>query len=321
MQAAPCAALESIVASGHESKLIVCFTHFDEVRGDNLADPLARQDHVLGSFDNAVSTVGKTHGRDAGNALRRAVPDRVVFLSSIQKKLKTGARRTRRDFDRLLDAIAQTILDVEPVECVPVYDVANLVLSIQSATQEFHDRWHGVLSMGSRSGVAPEHWTRVKALSRRLGVFRRDEYDTLKPVADLIRLIQNHMSRFLAAPLGWHPHAPAEEESRTVAIDSIRSEVFTRLHELTRRRILDERLSGWLKAFEYRGTGSTRLRARDIVNIYESAAPVPNEMPGPDSSEFLFKIRELVAESVEAGGARLKGWTREDIQSTHPETV
>ncbi len=315
MQAAPCAALESIVASGHESKLIVCFTHFDEVRGDNLADLQGRKDHVLGSFDNAVSAIAKTHGRDAGRALQRAVPDRVVFLSGIQKKLKENARLTLHEFDRLLDAIAQTILPAEPVEYVPVYDVANLVLSIQSATQEFHDRWHGILAIGSRSGVAPEHWTRVKALSRRLGVFRQDEYDTLKPVADLIRLIQNHLSRFLAAPLGWHPHAPAEEdESRTVAIDSIRTEVFTRLHELARRRILDERFSGWLEAFEYRGTGSTRVRARDIVTIYESAAPVPNEMPGPDSNEFLFEIRELVAESVEAGGGKLKGWTREDLQ-------
>lgn len=314
MQAAPCAALDSIVASGHESKLIVCFTHFDEVKGDNLSNAQARRDHVLGSFDNAVSAIAKSQGRDAGNALQRAVPDRIVFLSGIQKKLGDGARRTRKEFDRLLDAVAETIRPAEPVEYVPVYDVANLVLSIQSATQEFHDRWHGILSMGSRSGVAPEHWTRVKALSRRLGVFRQDEYDSLKPVADLIRLLQNHLSRFLSTPLGWHPHAPAEDdESRTVAIDSIRTEIHTRLHDLAKRRILDERFSGWVEAYEHRGTGSTFVRAREIVSIYQSAAPVPNEMPGPDSNEFLFEIRELVADSVAAGGGKLKGWTREDL--------
>lgn len=321
MQAAPCAALDSIVSSGHESKLIVCFTHFDEVRGDNLPDLQTRKDHVLGSFYNAANAIAKTHGRDAGNALQRAVPNRIVFLSGIQKKLKDKARLTRHEFDRLLDAISQTILPAKPVEYTPVYDVANLVLSIQSATQEFHDLWHGILSMGSRSGVAPEHWTRVKALSRRLGIFRQDEYSTLKPVADLIRLIQNHLSTFLADPLGWHPHTPAEEdESRTLVIDSIRTEVFTRLHELAHRRILDERFTGWIEAFEYRGTGSTRLRARDIVSIYESAAPVPKEMPGPDSNEFLFEIRELVADSINAGGGRLKGWTRDDLRLAATQT-
>jgi len=319
MQAAPCAALESIVASGHESKLIVCFTHFDEVRGDNLFDTQARKDHVLGSFDNAVSAIGKSHGRDAATALQRAVPGRIVFLSGIQKKLEKKSRLTRSELDRLLAAIAETIAPEGAVECVPVYDVANLVLSIQSATQEFHDRWRGILSMGSRSGVAPEHWTRVKALSRRLGVFRQDEYDTLRPVADLIRLVQNHLSRFLTTPLEWEPHAPNEEdESRTQAIDAIRSEVFTRLHELAQRRVLDERFSGWVDAYEHRGTGSTRVRARDIVNIYESAAPVPNEMPA-DANEFLFEIRELVADAVEAGGGKLRSWSRQSLPASQSQ--
>jgi len=312
MQAAPCAALESIVSSGHESKLIVCFTHFDEVRGDNLVDTDARKDHVLGSFENAARAIAKTHGRDAGSALRRAVPDRVVFLSGIQKKLEDKARLTLYELNRMLDAIAQTIVPAEPLEYVPVYDVANLVMSIQLAAQEFHNRWNGILGKGSRSGVAPEHWTRVKALSRRLGEFRQDEYDTLKPIADLIRLMQNHLSCFLASPLEWRPNPPGDDETRTTATDSIRTEAFSRLHELGRRRILDERFSGWVEAYKHRGTGSTFVRARDIIKIYESAAPIPNEMPGPDSNEFLFEIRELVAESVRAGGGLLMGWKYED---------
>ncbi len=33
MQAGPCAVLQSLVISGHESKLLLAFTHFDEVKG------------------------------------------------------------------------------------------------------------------------------------------------------------------------------------------------------------------------------------------------------------------------------------------------
>ena len=33
MQAAPCSVLQTLVASGNESKLILAFTHFDEVKG------------------------------------------------------------------------------------------------------------------------------------------------------------------------------------------------------------------------------------------------------------------------------------------------
>ncbi|MBK7406128.1 MAG: hypothetical protein IPJ41_16365 [Phycisphaerales bacterium] len=186
MQAAPCAVLRSLASSGHESKLIMCFTHFDEVKGDNLRGLPAKKNHVLSSVDNAIHAVGKALGRDAEHALSRLLPDRAVFLASIQKRLADGARFTLAELRRMLALVEASTTPPPPVEYTPVYDVANLVLSIQRATQEFHDAWHGVLGMGTRSGVAPEHWTRVKALTRHVGLLHRDEYDTLRPVADLI---------------------------------------------------------------------------------------------------------------------------------------
>lgn len=58
MQAAPVSVLRTLVASGHESKLIVAFTHFDEVKGDNLINPEAKKDQVIGSYFNAVPAIG-----------------------------------------------------------------------------------------------------------------------------------------------------------------------------------------------------------------------------------------------------------------------
>jgi len=315
MQAAPVAVLSTLIASGHESKLIICFTHFDEVKGDNLVGSDAKKDHVVGSFFNAVQVIGKQSGREAEQALKRLIPERLIFLSKIQAPLTPGARLTRSEFRRLLDAVAASIVPPPPTQYKPVYDVANLVLAIQKATQEFHDRWKGILGMGSRSGVGPEHWTRVKALTRRIGVLNRDEYESLKPVADLIRLMQTQISSFLSEPLKWEPSTPPEshDAEKLQAIDTIRKEVFTRMHELSNRRLLAERLSGWVEAYDHRGTGSTRVRARDLLSLYESAAPVPNEMPGPDANEFLFELRELVAESVLQGGGELRGWTRAEL--------
>lgn len=314
MQAAPCAVLRSLAASGHESKLIMCFTHFDEVKGDNLLDQASKKNHVLSSVDNAIHAVGKALGRDAEHAMQRLLPERAVFLASIQKHLQTGARFTLAELKRLVSIVEASILPPASTEYKPVYDVANLVLCIQSATQEFHDAWRGVLGMGTRSGVAPEHWTRVKALTRRLGLLHEDEYDTLRPVADLIRVLQNSISQYLATPMKWIPSTPleAESDSRVQAIDGIKKQVFKRLHELSTRRLLEERLSGWRQAYEHRGAGSTRDRARNLTALYESAAPVPNEMPARDANEFLFEIRELVGESILAAGGRVHGWTRAD---------
>ncbi|MFN7431219.1 MAG: hypothetical protein ACK5TP_11650 [bacterium] len=315
MQAAPCAVLRSLAASGHESKLLMCFTHFDEVKGDNLLDLGAKKSHVLGSVDNAINAVGKVLGRDAEHSLRRLLPDRAVFLANIQKKLpEEKARFTTAELRRLVALIEASTTKPEPLALKPIYDVANLVLAIQRATQEFHDVWRGVLGMGTRSGVSPEHWTRVKALTRRLGLLHEDEYDNLRPVADLIRVLQTSIAQYLATPMTWvGGEAGGEDnEERIRSVDAIKKQVFTRLHDLSTRRLLEERLSGWREAYEHRGTGSTRVRARDLVSLYESAAPVPNEMPARDANEFLFEIRELVGESIIAGGGEVRGWTRQD---------
>ena len=166
-----------------------------------------------------------------------------------------------------------------------------------------------------QGNAAPEHWTRIKALTRRVGIFKQDEYDTLRPIADLILRLQERISSFLSEPLEWSPAIPKEgaEDIRIQAVDAIRREVNKRLHDLSRRRMIDEQLSGWVEAYELKGTGSTRVRAKELVDLYETAAPIPNEMPGPDANEFLFELRELVAESVEDGGGELRGWKRETL--------
>lgn len=313
MQAGTCAVLQSLVISGHESKLILAFTHFDDVKGDNLRGTATKKDHVISSFDNAVHAIGKNFGREAESALRNLIPERLIFLANIQKRLPESAKFSLSEFQRLLEVIQSSIIPAGPAEYKPVYDIANLVLAIQKATQEFHDRWKGILGMGSVSGVRPEHWAKVKALTRRLGIFKTDQYDVLMPVADLILLLQIHVSQFLLNPLSWTPSVPPQDSAdRIESVDAIKKEVFTRLHDLSRRRVLDERLREWVVAYEHRGIGSTRVRAREVVMIYEVAAPIPNEMPAPDANKFLFELRELIADSVRTAGGQLKGWTQKD---------
>ena len=145
------------------------FTHFDEVKGDNLIGLKAQKEHVIGSYFNAVQAIGKASGREAENALKRLHPDRIVFLANIQCQLPDKAKFTCNEFSRILDVIEASIQPPLPVQYCPVYDVANLVLAVQKATQEFHDRWKAILAMGSRANIAPEHWTRIKALTRRVG--------------------------------------------------------------------------------------------------------------------------------------------------------
>ena len=286
MQAAPTAVLQSLVSSGHHSKLLVAFTHFDEVKGDNLPKISMRKQHILDSFENSVSSVGKTLGPRAEKVLRSCKAERVFFLSNIQSTFKVDKKSlTYTEFVKLISATNKLIEQPVPTEAVPIYDDSNVVLNIQKAALEFHNPWMARLKLQHDPNIKPEHWARIKALTRRLGELNRDEYDDLKPVADLIGRMQIHLYLFAENPIDWKPrHAP--DEMKQTAIDNITKQIDIRLHELFKERLFIGKIKNWHEAYSHRGYGSTRTRAYQIRGIYDDAAPIPGEVPNSESSRI-----------------------------------
>ena len=306
MQAPPTAVLQSLVSSGHHRKLIVCFTHFDEVKGINIPKIAMRKDHVLDSFDNSVVAVGKTLGQRAERVLKECKPDRIFFLSKTQDILKPHSRSlTFHEFTKMMEAIKITIVPPTPTTVAPIYDDSNLVLNIQKAALEFHKPWEAKLSLKHDPEIRPEHWSRIKALTRRLGEMYIDEYNNLKPVADLITRFQTHLYLFVENPLLWDPaHAP--DEMKYVAIDNINKELDSRLHEFFSERLFTDQIKNWHHAYSHRGTGSTKDRAYDVRDIFNDAAPIPGEVSDSQSIVFIKEIREILQEAIREGGGRIE---------------
>ena len=97
--------------------------------------------------------------------------------------------------------------------------------------------------------------------------------------------------------------APADAEAEQ-ALARVQREVFGCLHEFVERKLLSIPRQHWMEAFEYRGAGSTRDRAKVIQTIYENATPVP--ALGDDiADEFLREIRILTHEAIKDGGGEL----------------
>lgn len=312
MLAAPNSALRSIVSSGQQSKLVIAFTHFDQVGGPNLPSRAAKEQHVLASLEQSISALGKEMGRGVENALRRTASERSFFLSNIQDQIpsppeKPSQRHTVESLRRLLLTFQQLSAPPVPEAVAPVYDDANLVLSIQRAVVEFREPWRARLGMPTGLDIRPEHWTRIKALTRRLGELGRDEYDTLRPVADLIACLQAHILPFLENPLRCEPAKGATEEMKRHAIDRIAQEVSLRLHEMASNRVVRDRVIKWKEAYAHRGIGSAAERRRDVELIYSEAAPIPGETADPPTNEFLREIRILVRGAIETAGGRLEG--------------
>jgi hypothetical protein len=304
MLAAPNSALRSIVSSGQQSKLVLTFTHFDQMRGPNLPNRAAKEQHVLASLDQSIATLGKEMGRGVENALKKLTPERSFFLSNLQEQIPTppeklSQRHTVESLARLVETLEKLGAPPIPESVTPVYDDANLVLAIHKAVVEFRDPWRARLPM--------EHWTRVKALTRRLGHLGQDEYDTLRPVADLIDSLQANVRPFLQSPLRWDPAKGATDEMMNYAIDKIAQEVLARLLDWVGNRVMRDRIIKWQEAYAHRGIGSARERRRDVEFIYSEAAPIPGQIADPPSNEFLREIRILIRDSVEHAGGMLEG--------------
>lgn len=302
MQAAPVAALRSLVRTGNTKKLLMCFTHFDEVKGDNLPTISAKREHVLASAENVMTRLGEDLGPNAERALRARLAEQCFFLGGIDKVLDVNTKRGKRSIEQikaLLAAIDRVVERPEPIEARPVYDRMNLALAIREAADQFHETWLPRLGLKYKSGTNKEHWTRVKALSRRLANGWADQYDNLRPVSDLHKQLGELIYVTIQEPIRWEGDVP-DEDSQQQIYDEFSSALTGRLLELASRRVWTERSDEWQDAFNQSGKGSTFVRAEIIAEeIYDKAAPVPDLTPSPDRNRFLHEVLALVEETCQ----------------------
>lgn len=297
MQAAPVAALRSLIQTGNIKKLLMTFTHFDEVKGDNLPNISAKKEHVLASVENVMTSLGDDLGPNAERTLRAQLNSQCYFLGGIDKVLDPTKKRGQQSIDqlkKLLSAIGNIIKRPESIEVRPVYDRMNLALAIREAADQFQEVWLPRLGRKHKSGIDKEHWTRIKALSRRLANGWADEYDNLRPVSDLHKQLGELIYVTIQEPVRWEGEKP-EEDGQQQIFDELSSLISIKLLELASRRVWVERSEEWQTAYNQSGPGSTFIRAEIIdESIYRKAAPVPNLTPSPDRNKFLHEVLELV---------------------------
>jgi hypothetical protein len=310
MQAAPVAAMKEMITSGSASKLLLVFTHFDEVKGDNLPNAAAKEHHVLASAENVLASIGEELGPFAERALRARLKEACFFVGGIDEPLdatKKTHRRTIGQLQSLLAAIDAIVERPAPVAMQPVYDRMNLVLAVKNAAESFHDAWWPRLGLSYKPGVGKEHWKRIWALSRRLSTPGwGDEYDNLKPVADLRKQLQDRLYVLLQNPLRWDPVEPADDDIKQQVFDSIANALSVKTLDLATRRVRAERMPEWQSAFNQSGRGSSYARASIIgEQIYDRAAPVPDVTPSPDRNSFLHEVAAAVDAVCQDVGAKL----------------
>jgi len=298
MQAAPLSVLRALATSGHQQKLAIAFTHFDNVKGANLPDFTAKRAHVMASVTNGLSNLKDAlGGASIIRAMEHTIADRCFMLGGLDRRSKELPKGFQGELNRMVAHFDNAIAPPPPPVARPVYHFDGLPLAVQAATRAFQRPWLARLGLGPHDSVAKEHWTRIKALNRRMAGELSDEYDSLRPVAEMVARLTEEVSRFLSNPAGWEPIVPHEAEAEA-ALDVIRQLVHSEFHSLAAHRLVQDQQDAWRAAFELKGKGSTLERAQEIRDIYEEAAPVPNAAMTQVSAAFMADIKRTVTEAV-----------------------
>ena len=308
MQAAPLSVIRSVAASGYQKKLAIAFTHFDQVKGANLPGFNEKKSHVLASLMNGLNSLSDALGNKTVRAIERNLDQRCFMIGGLDRSLEAVAskkRKTNRDeLERLLGYCQGAIDDGFAIEARPVYDPAFLMYALQTATNDFRQRWDALLGLGKLDGISKEHWTRIWALNRRMAEQIDIEYDSLRPVADLLARLNEGITTFLSKPADWTKR-PKNDEEEDAAIDAIKQSVDLALRKLSQSRIADEALRRWQAAFSHSGRNSTFKRAEDIQMIYSEAAPELGMVMTEVAREFLNEVRQIVYTAIEENGGKI----------------
>ena len=306
MQAAPLELLRSVGTSGHGHKLGVVFTHFDQVRGDNLATFQQKVSHVYASVGNALASLREAVGAPVIEILEGHLANHNYYLGGLDRPTEKIPKPIIGSIRDLLAAMQRSAEPSDPVDAAPIYNVVRLELALRDATDGFKSPWWGLLGLSYHEGVRKEHWARVKALCRRIANRWDNEYNDLRPVADLVRQLQVGISLWLDSPAGWTSQ-PANEDEEKAAISQIKQDVSRRIHELSERRIIEEHPTDWQVAYSFRGTGSSRERADRMARIYQAAAPSVSSVLAPETQAFLDEVVESVRIAAEEAGGSVHG--------------
>src|SRR5207344_1245832 len=120
--------MRSLVAVGQSQKLLFCFTHFDQVGGDNLMGFSDKEQHVLASAENVLTALGDQLGPYAERALRARLETACFFVGSIQGPIAQDTKRGMRTIAQLramLGTVDRIVDRPVAVASRPMYDRAK----------------------------------------------------------------------------------------------------------------------------------------------------------------------------------------------------
>ena len=303
MQAAPIMVLKNATAYGIQRKIILAFTHFDQVKGANFSNDQDKKDHIDFTVNNVLNNIGKERGKLAQKSLETTISKNKFFLSDIQnRKLK---RKTAIELRNLVEKLAYNDPDIESLENPQItFSSSSLDDYILEAIQKFRELWNDYFGFSYQPKYKKVHWATLKAFTKRI-TWGQNEYSNLTPVQDLTYNLNTSIELFLENSI-LDPHI-FNDNDKINTFDKIKETLRKKFYKKIKNVLIDiERYNMWEDAYYYTGIGSSRKRAFTIQKIYNNATfDIQESIRKQKESKFFFEIKKIVAEAIEENNCYL----------------
>lgn len=263
--------IKGVVTHGCSEKLLVAFSKFDELKGENYESDEDKVEHIINSFSQVCDEIRKdVNLYSIADELEELSSSKFFYFQNLDKVEDNS--HCIKEVEKFIKSLDKSLIVRQHNNTVslknPVKDeiekktkkeISNIMTvefsnELEEAVKNFQDSWDALLNLHSSTPRQSEHWTRIKALSRRMYYFPEVySYDTLRPVDDFIYYIQNIIYKYV----------------RKLGLDNKLLRHFSEKNKIHAQEWLKRNVEGeWKTAYDRSGPGSTMKRSQDIHELF-----------------------------------------------------
>jgi hypothetical protein len=281
--------LEHLIVRGHQDRLAMVFTHFENVNAPDL-NLAGRKAKVLEGLSNAIQGIASLP-KAQRVLLERTAETKTYFLAKMNEPIVT-TRSTQAELKRLAEHFERSAGEPEPVQYRPRFNEYTIANVLHREIERYRQDW-------SETELASYHWKIMEALTNWIGNAYSDGYPkrNLYPGQDLSQRLVSAVSNELEEPTSWDPEPPESADETSRILNTIRRDVADRIDKYCKEVLVrDPRTGHWLPAYQnINGPGTKVRRARIVARILEDRAQLPDEGLG----EFTKAVWQIVQDAIE----------------------
>lgn len=266
-------ALRTAIENGYSDKVAFAFTHVDLMDGDNFCGFNDKKTHIITALKSYIADLKQQNEIVLTTSEADTICKSCFFFSDLNRVQVSDL--AQKNAEKMLLHLKQLYkTNITGPDVILEYDAMTLYMHLQVALDNYRNTWNEIIGYPNRSDKT-EHWSRIKALSRRLAYFEIDNYNNqLSPISDFRQELSRQLNLFFNKPLNVLP-SETPEEIITAKISEFKKIINAQLIEFSKNALWQEseQKARWQDAYGYRDRYSTYLRSSKINDIFELGAP------------------------------------------------